>query len=109
MKASVKNYKQAPRKVRLVADLVKGKSLEAAKLELKHLAKRASLPMEKLIDSAAANAVVAGAKAENLIIKNVRVDKGLIMKRWMPRAFGRSAPIRKRTSHVLVELEEVKK
>ncbi|MEI6316139.1 MAG: 50S ribosomal protein L22 [bacterium] len=106
MKAYLKNYRQAPRKVRLVANLIKGKTVTMADLELKHLAKRAALPMEKLLASAVANAKVAGIAAENLIVKNVSVDKGLVMKRMMPRAFGRGAPIHKHMSHVTLTLAE---
>ena len=106
MKAILTNYRQAPRKVRLVADLIKGKSVGAAQLELKHLAKRAALPMEKLLASAVANAVVAGADVDGLVVANVRVDKGLTIKRSMPRAFGRSAPIHKHMSHVILTLSE---
>lgn len=106
MKAYLKNYRQAPRKVRLVANLIKGKPVAHAALELKHLAKRASLPMEKLLASAVANAKQAGVEAENLIVKDVRVDKGLVMKRYMPRAFGRSAPMHKHASHVTIVLAE---
>ncbi len=104
MKAHLTNYRQAPRKVRLVANLIKGKSVTVADLELKHLAKRAALPMEKLLASAVANAKVMGVAAENLSIKEVRVDKGLVMKRSMPRAFGRAAPIHKKSSHVTITL-----
>lgn len=106
MKAYLKNYRQAPRKVRLVANLIKGKSVAIADLELKHLAKRAALPMEKLLASAVANAKVGGANVENLFVKEVRVDKGIVMKRQMPRAFGRAAPIHKHNSHVILVLEE---
>ncbi len=106
MKAYLKNYRQAPRKVRLVANLIKGKSVVTAQLELKHLAKRAALPMEKLLASAVANAQVAGSSAENLMVKNVSVNKGLVMKRMMPRAFGRGAPIHKHMSHVEITLAE---
>lgn len=106
MKAILKNYRQSPRKVRLVAGLIKGKQVQKAELELKQLAKRAALPMEKLLASAIANAKQAGASTEDLIVKNVRVDKGLVMRRWMPRAFGRAAPLRKRSSHVVIELAE---
>lgn len=106
MKASLKNYRQAPRKVRLVGDLLKGKSVAQAELELKHLAKRAALPMEKLLASAVANAKVAGADVENLVVSNVRVDKGVVLKRMMPRAFGRGAPIHKHASHVHLTLVE---
>jgi large subunit ribosomal protein L22 len=106
MKAYLKNYRQAPRKVRLVANLIKGKPVVNADLELKHLAKRAALPMEKLLASAVANAKALGISAENLIVKNVVVDKGLVMKRMMPRAFGRGAPIHKHMSHVEITLAE---
>ncbi len=106
MKAFLKNYRQAPRKVRLVGDLIKGKKVEVAALELKHLAKRAALPMEKLLASAVANAKVVGADVENLIVKNVEVNQGIVMKRMMPRAFGRGAPIMKKTSQVMITLEE---
>jgi large subunit ribosomal protein L22 len=106
MKASLKNYRQAPRKVRLIANLIKGKGVAIAEIELKHLAKRGALPMEKLLASAVANAKVLGADVENLIVKDVRVDKGLVMKRWMPRAFGRAAPIHKHASHVTITLVE---
>ncbi len=106
MKAYLKNYRQAPRKVRLVADLIKGKQVARAELELKHLAKRAALPMEKLLASAVANAKVAGADAENLIVKDVMVDKGIVLKRHMPRAFGRAASIHKHASHVTILLAE---
>ncbi len=106
MKAYLKNYRQAPRKVRLIANLIKGKSVAVAELELKHLAKRGALPMEKLLASAVANAKVAGAEAENLVVKEVRVDQGMVMKRMMPRAFGRGAPIWKKSSHVILTLSE---
>ena len=104
MKALLKNYRQAPRKVRLVANLIKGKSVVVAEMELKHLAKRAALPIEKLLASAVANAKQAGVEKENLMVKEVRVDKGFVMKRSMPRAFGRASPIHKHTSHVALTL-----
>jgi large subunit ribosomal protein L22 len=106
MKAYLKNYRQAPRKVRLVANLIKGKSVAVADLELKHLAKRAALPMEKLLASAVANAKVAGVDVENLMVKDVTVDKGVVLKRHMPRAFGRAAAIHKHSSHVTLTLGE---
>lgn len=106
MKAYLKNYRQAPRKVRLVANLIKGKSVAAADLELKNLAKRAALPMEKLLASAVANAKVQGADADMLVVKDVQVDKGVVLKRMMPRAFGRGASIHKHSSHVTIFLSE---
>lgn len=109
MKAQLKNYRQAPRKVRLVANLIKGKQVSKAELELKHLAKRAALPMEKLLASAVANAVQTGADKDTLVVKNVTVDKGLVMKRHMPRAFGRASSIHKHASHVTITLAEKEK
>jgi len=106
MKAFLKNYRQSPRKVRLVADLVKGKSVDQAVVALDFLAKRAGLPIKKLIESAVANAKQIGAERENLFVKEIRVDKGIVMKRIMPRAMGRGARINKRTSHVNVLLAE---
>jgi large subunit ribosomal protein L22 len=105
MKASLPNYKQAPRKVRLLADLVRGKSVVQALTELSFLEKRASEPMKKLIASAAANAEKNfDAKKDSLFIKEIRVDKGQVLRRFMPRARGRATPIRHRTSHVNIML-----
>jgi large subunit ribosomal protein L22 len=106
MKASLKNYRQSPRKVRLVANAVKGKTVAHADAVLSFMPKRAAEPMRKLIASAAANAAVQGTSSESLMVKNVEVNKGIVMKRWMPRAQGRATPINKRTSHVLVTLVE---
>jgi|SRR3989338_6211983 len=104
MKAILKNYRQAPRKVRLVANLVKGKSVARAEAELTHLAKRAGLPIKKLIQSAVANAQNVNANVGNLYIKNITVDKGRVLKRSMPRAMGRVFPIHKHSSHIILEL-----
>jgi large subunit ribosomal protein L22 len=100
MKAFLKNYRQSPRKVRLVAGLVKGKNVAEAVAELDFLAKRAGLPIKKLLLSAVANAKAMGIEAENLFIKELRVDKGITMKRMMPAAMGTGHRINKRTSHL---------
>ena len=101
MKASLKNYRQAPRKVRLITDLVKGKSADKASAMLGMLIKRGALPIKKLLDSAVANS---GIPASELIVKTATVDKGVVIKRWMPRAMGRAFPIHKHTSQVVIEL-----
>ncbi|MFA5095444.1 MAG: 50S ribosomal protein L22 [Candidatus Paceibacterota bacterium] len=106
MKAFLKNYRQAPRKVRLVAGLIKGKSVEEAIAILDFLAKRAGFPIKKLLLSAVANALQAGKEKENLFIKELRVDKGIVMKRMMPAAMGVGHRINKRTSHVMLVLGE---
>ena len=106
MKAFLKNYRQSPRKVRLVAQLVRGKGVTEATAELDFLAKRAGLPIKKLLLSALSNAKQMGIDAENLYIKEFRVDKGVTMKRMMPRAMGTGHRINKRTSHLALVLGE---
>ena len=102
--AQLKNYRQAPRKVRLVADLVRGKSVERALEQLMVLPKRASGPMTKLIKSAAANAK--DVPQSELYISSIQVNGGIVFKRHMPRARGRAAQILKRTSHITVALSK---
>ena len=104
MKATLKNYRQSPRKVRLIADLVRGKKVKDALTTLQFVDKRASGPFAKVIKSAAANATQKGADAENLKITKVTVDKGTVYKRFMPRARGSASPINRRNSHITVEL-----
>jgi large subunit ribosomal protein L22 len=106
MKAFLKNYRQSPRKVRLVAGLIKGKSVAEAIAELDFLAKRAGLPIKKLLLSAVANAKQMGIEMDNLFIKELRVDKGIVMKRMMPAAMGTGHRINKRTSHLNLLLAE---
>ncbi|OGI68215.1 50S ribosomal protein L22 [Candidatus Nomurabacteria bacterium RIFCSPHIGHO2_01_FULL_42_15] len=106
MKAFLKNYRQAPRKVRLVAGLIRGKNVAEAIAELDFLAKRAGLPIKKLLLSAVSNAKQMGIEKENLFIKELRVDKGITMKRMMPAAMGTGHRINKRTSHLNILLGE---
>ena len=106
MKAFLKNYRQSPRKVRLVTELVKGKKVKEALIALDFLAKRAGLPVKKLLEGAIANAKQTGANEADLFIKELTVDKGVVMKRMMPRAMGRGARINKRTSHITLVLAE---
>lgn len=104
MKATLKNYRQSPRKVRLLADLVRGKKAADALTTLKFLDKRAAGPFAKVIASAISNAKQAGADESKLFIKAVVVDKGTVLKRSMPRARGSASRINKRNSHISVEL-----
>jgi large subunit ribosomal protein L22 len=86
---------------------MKGKSVTDAQMELRFMVKRAALPLEKLLASAVANAVNgSGLSKENLFIKEFTVDKGIVLKRSMPRAFGRASGINKRSSHVTIVLAE---
>lgn len=107
MKALLSNYRQSPRKVRLVARAIVGKTVAQAQMELRFMVKRAAGPLEKLLASAVANAVnQSGVSTDNLIVKEFRVDKGLVLHRSMPRAFGRASRIKKRGSHVTIVLAE---
>ena len=107
MKARLNNYHQTPRKVRLLADLVRGQSVAEATARLRFLPKRAALPLAKLIQSAVANAVnqAAHVKRDDLYIKQIMVGKGMIFKRFRAGAHGRAFPIRRITSHISVVLE----
>lgn len=109
MKAQLKNYRQSPQKVRLVANLIRGKSVSRALTALSFLEKKASLPIKKLIESAVANAELQGVQKDNLKISEVQVDSGISFTRFRARARGRAAAIRKRTSHINVALENVAK
>lgn len=106
--AHLKHYRQSPRKVRLVADLVRGKSVERALSLLSALPKRAADPVAKLIRSAQANAHNRGIDAGELVIASIHVGQGVVFKRQMPRARGRASLIRKKTSHISVSLEPKK-
>ncbi|HBK81762.1 MAG TPA: 50S ribosomal protein L22 [Nitrospinae bacterium] len=109
-KAVLKHYKAKPRKTRQLADMVRGKRVSEA-LTLLHLSARsASRDIEKLIRSALANA---SEKGENddpdaLIVHRITVDQGPTVKRFRPRARGRTGKILKRTCHVQVILDEPK-
>ena len=102
--AHLKNYRQAPRKVRLVADMIRGKSVPEALSVLSFMPKRAALPIAKLINSAAANARSGGMIPDELIISKIHVGQGVVFKRFMPRARGSASPIKKKSSHVFLEL-----
>ena len=105
MKASLKNYRQSPRKVRLVADLVRGKKVSQALLELNYLPKRATEVITKLISSAAANAENNfKVKTDDLVISEISVDQGVTLKRYRPRARGVAKQINKRTSNITLAL-----
>ncbi len=108
IRAKGNNLRMSPRKIRLVAGLIRGLEVEKARIQLEFNKKIASKPLLKLLDSAIANAVENfNADRSNLMVKSVTVDGGPTLKRWMPRAHGRATPLRKRTSHVILTLAEV--
>ncbi len=112
--AKLNSLRMSPRKVRLVVDLIRNKSVEDALVQLQYSKKDAARPVMKLIQSAVANADHNHKMEKNsLHIVTATVDGGAILKRWIPRAMGRATPIRKRTSHITIVLEgdvkEIKK
>ena len=109
-KASAMYARIAPRKARVVADLVRGKDVGAALLTLEFLRKSAAPVVKKVIESALANAVSkdSDADADDLFVSKITVDKGpnRQMRRWRPRAFGRATRVVKGVSHIVVELDQ---
>lgn len=99
-----------PRKVRLVADLIRGKSVEEAQIILNFTTKKAAPVLLKLLKQAVSNAKTNFQLEEkNLYISKILVDEGPKYKRWMPRARGMASPIQKKTSHVTIVLDEIEK
>ncbi len=106
MKAVAKFVRIAPRKARLVADEIRGKSYSEARSVLAFTNKRAAGIVGDVLKSAAANAEHnSDADPDELRVKTVKIDEGPTIKRYRPRAMGRATMIRKRTSHITVELE----
>ena len=105
MRAKVKYARIAPRKARLVADEVRGKSDPEASSILRFINKKGAKIVGDVIDSAAANAEYNDdADPDELFVREIRVDEGPTIKRYRARAMGRATMIRKRTSHITVEL-----
>jgi large subunit ribosomal protein L22 len=105
--AKLKNLRVSPRKVRLVTNLIKGMDVNNALVQLVHVVKGSSTPVEKLLKSAIANAENNfGLDKDNLFISDVQVGEGPSMKRWLPRAHGRATQLIKRTSHIYLTLDE---
>jgi large subunit ribosomal protein L22 len=105
--AQLNGLRLAPRKVRLVANLVKRKHVEFALDQLAHMAKRAGLPLRKLLESAVANAEHNfKVNRSDLIVQSIMVDEGVKLHRFIPKGFGRANPIEKKTSRITVVLVE---
>ncbi len=105
--ASVNHVRIAPRKVRLVIDLIRGKEVGEAIAILRHTPRAASPIIEKILNSAIANAEHNyQLNPNNLKIETAFVNEGPIMKRFRPRAMGRASRINKRTSHITLVVSE---
>lgn len=109
VRAMLKNFRMSPRKVREVADIIRGKNAGDAKNILEFTPRKSALAMKKLLDSAIANAENNfNMDPDTLYVKTVLVDGGQVMKRFIPRAQGRAAKILKRSSHITIELAQNK-
>ncbi len=101
-----KYLRVSPRKMRLIADLIRGMEVSRAREQLAVLTKGGAVHIEKLLASAVANAQHnMKITKEGLFIREIKVDGGPVLKRYRPKAFGRANPIGKRTSHILVVLD----
>lgn len=105
-RATVKYVRTSPRKMRRTVDLIRGQHVEEARRILRLSSLGASRDLEKLLNSAVANAEQRpGVIAENLMISKAWVDEGPTLRRYRPRAYGRASRVRKRTAHVTVVVE----
>lgn len=107
VKAKARWVKNSPRKVQRVLDVVRGRLATEAISLLKFMPQKGARIVVKLLQSAVANAKNNyKLNADKLVVRECYANKGLVMKRWQPRARGRAFPIKKRTAHVTVCLEE---
>lgn len=105
VKSYAKGVDQAPRKVALVAALVRNRTVADALVILEHVPKRAALPVKKAIESAKSNAInTHGLDAKTLTIATISVTVGTRLKRFKPASRGRALPFQKKTSNILVEV-----
>lgn len=110
VKAHIKGVDQTPRKLSLVASLVRGRTVADASVILDHTPKRAALAVKKAIQSAAANAVNNhGLDAKSLTISTLSVTAGPRLRRYKPASRGRALPFEKKSSHILVEVAGIEK
>ena len=110
--ATLRYLRITPRKVRVVADLIRGKNVNAALAQLAYVEKRAAEPVAKLLRSAVANAEQAAKNqqfdVDALHVKSLMVDQGPSLRRYMPRAQGRAFKILKKTSHIQLTISDDK-
>lgn len=106
VKAIAKGVRMSPRKVGVVASLVRGRTVEDALVILSHTPRRAALPVQKVIQSARANAEHNhNVKADSLQIVEISVTAGPRLKRYRPASHGRALPFQRKTSHIRVVVE----
>ena len=105
-KALLKSFRESPRRVRMVAQMIRGKKVEEALAVLRFQPRKAARMLTKVLNSAVANAEAnEEADADKLIVTRVDVDGGPVQKRWMQRSMGRANRMTRRTSHVTVHVD----
>jgi len=107
--AKLRYLRITPRKVRAVADLIRGKNVSSALQQLAYVEKRAAEPVAKLLRSAVANAEIASKNqvdVDRLWVTSLMVDQGPSLRRFMPRAMGRAFKILKKTSHIALTISD---
>jgi large subunit ribosomal protein L22 len=105
-KAILRKFRQSPRKVRMVADMIRGRKVDEALSILRFQPRKAARMLSKVLTSAIANATEnESADADKLVVSRVAIDPGPVEKRWLARSMGRANRINRRSSHVTVEVE----
>ncbi|MCP4503468.1 MAG: 50S ribosomal protein L22 [Deltaproteobacteria bacterium] len=104
----MRGLRMSARKIRVVANIIRGLSVDDAVTSLAMQRRRAAEPLRKVLESAVANADQRNMDVDSLIVSEVQIDKGAIQRRFMPRAQGRATRIRKQTAHITIKLSEEK-
>jgi len=105
-RATLSRFRESPRKVRMVADMIRGRSVDDALSILRLQQRKAAKMLSKVLGSAIANATEnEKADSDKLVVTKVNVDGGPVQKRWMPRSMGRANRINSRTSHVTIVVD----
>jgi len=105
-RAVLRKFRESPRKVRMVADMIRGRSVDDALSILRLQQRKAARMLTKVLGSAIANATEnEKADPDKLVVKNISIDGGPVEKRWMARSMGRANRIVRRTSHVTITVD----
>jgi large subunit ribosomal protein L22 len=105
-RAILRRFRESPRKVRMVADMIRGRSVDDAMSILRLQQRKAAKMLTKVLGSAIANATEnEKADADKLVVTDINIDGGPVQKRWMPRSMGRANRILSRTSHVTIVVD----
>jgi large subunit ribosomal protein L22 len=105
-RAFLKGFRESPRRVRMVAEMIRGKKAEDALAILAFQPRKAAKMLTKVLNSAIANATENDElDADALVVTKVEIDGGPIQKRWLPRSMGRANRLNRRTSHVTVTVD----